>query len=75
MTFYLHAYIVGGSVAHVHCCDVPISGTALEFDDPHIVVAAEVSGAYQDASVVFPLLGWDGSALTGLDFVSQEVIP
>jgi len=73
MTWYLHAYIVDGQVGHVHCSDAPIDQPALEVEGQPIIVSAQVSGEYQSAGSVLPLLSWDGQALSGVPITSQQV--
>lgn len=73
MTYYISAWIVSGGISSVEADTNPITENHMPDLAHDFRVIAEVAGDYQDAGVIFPLLGWDGEALTGLDFISQVV--
>ena len=75
MSYFISAWVSSGAVTNVEAATDPILENHLPDVAYDARVVAEVSGEYQDAGEVFPLLGWNGSELTGLNFVSQAVVP
>ena len=73
MTYYISAWIVGGTVSSLECAQTPITENHMPDMAFDFRVVAEVDGEYQDASEVLPLLSWDGEALSGVSIISQTV--
>ena len=71
---YIRAWIVGGEITHCHCSDYPITRNLLDVDEVDFIVQAQASNDYTDASEVRGLLSWNNGKLSGLDFVTQEII-
>lgn len=73
MSYYLSAWVSSGEIAGVETDTNLILENHMPDLSHDFRVVAEVSGQYQDASVVLPLLVWQDNSLSGLDFISQQV--
>ena len=71
---YLRAWIVDGEVAHCHCSDLPITHDVIEVASASFIVTASLETEYTDAAQILGQLSWDGSKLSGFDFISYKVV-
>ena len=74
IVMYIRAWVLNGEITHCHCSDSPITRNLLEVEEVDLIVQAQVSNDYTDASEVRDLLSWNNEKLSGLDFVTQEII-
>ena len=71
---YIRAWVLNGEITHCHCSDYPITENLLDVNEVDFIVQAQSNNDYSDASEVHGLLSWDGKKLSGLDFVTQEIV-
>lgn len=71
MSYHLHAWIKNNSVCMIECDENHIKENHVPDLECDFIISAQVSGTYQEAGDVFPLVGFDGKSLIGLDFIEQ----
>lgn len=73
MSYYISAWIVAGNIITVESDTLPITENHLPDLSCDFRVVAEVSGSYEDAVDIFPILTWDGEKLGGVPVVNQLI--